>query len=465
MTTESPPDCPFCRKLAWVQELPADELVWQFPHSVALLGPWQFYHGHCLLVSRRHATELNQLEDDERPVFLEEMCQLAQAIEDCFCPHKLNYELLGNQVPHLHWHLFPRYRDDPDTLKPVWLALDRADRDAAELQRLQTSPTRPYRDDSALAATAPGTLGPHSIMTPPRIGTRGSKLALWQANHVADQLRPLAAPRAVELIEIQTSGDRIQDVALSQIGGDGLFTKEIQRALLAGTVDVAVHSLKDLPTEPVAGLTLSAVPPRGPKGDAFVSKRFARFDDLPSGAVVATSSLRRRAQVLHRRPDLKLVDMRGNVETRLHKLEEQDLDAMILAEAGLVRLGLEKEITEILDRGWMLPAVGQGALGLECRTDDALTRALLEPLNDAATRQAVLAERAFLRALGGGCLVPVGTLTTVAEGTLHLRGVVLPPDGSRRLAGEVLGDPRTAEELGARLAKDLLAQGAGELLA
>src|SRR5581483_3011307 len=168
-------------------------------------------------------------------------------------------------------------------------------------------------------------------MAPLRIGTRGSRLALWQAHFVADALRPLAAPRPVELVEIQTVGDQVRDVPLAQIGGIGVFTKEIQRALLAGAVDVAVHSLKDLPTLPVEGLTLAAVPPRGPTGDVFVSRRHARFEDLPPGAVVGTSSLRRRAQALHRRPDLRLVDLRGNVETRLRKLTEQGLDAIILA--------------------------------------------------------------------------------------------------------------------------------------
>jgi hydroxymethylbilane synthase len=301
-------------------------------------------------------------------------------------------------------------------------------------------------------------------MNPLRIGTRGSQLALWQANHVADKLRPLAAPRAVELVEIQTSGDRIQDVALSQIGGDGLFTKEIQRALLAGTVDVAVHSLKDLPTEPVPGLTLAAVPVRGPSGDVFVSEKWRGFDWMPSGAVVGTSSLRRRAQLLHRCRGITLVDMRGNVETRLRKLCLQGLDAIILAQAGLERLGLGSSITEVLDPKWMVPAVGQGALGLECRGDDDTTRALLKPLDDLPTRQAVLAERAFLRGLGGGCVVPIGGHAVVADGSLSLHGVVLPPDGAQRLAGVIDGPADQAEGLGRQLADQLLARGARQLL-
>jgi hydroxymethylbilane synthase len=302
-------------------------------------------------------------------------------------------------------------------------------------------------------------------MTPLRIGTRGSPLALWQANYVADRLRLLSASRPVELVEIQTAGDVVRDRPLSQIGGDGLFTKEIQRALLAGAVDVAVHSLKDLPTAPVEGLTLAAVPPRGPSGDVFVSRRHARFDALPAGATVATSSLRRRAQALHRRPDLNVVSVRGNVETRLRKLDEQGLDAIILALAGLERLGLANHITELLDPAWMLPAVGQGALGLECRANDAATRSLLEALNDGPTRQAVLAERALLRGLGGGCLVPIGAAAAVHGDVLTLRAAVLSPDGARRVADEAAGPAAEAEAVGEQLAGALLARGARELLA
>ena len=300
--------------------------------------------------------------------------------------------------------------------------------------------------------------------TPLRIGTRGSPLALWQANYVADRLRPLAVPCAVELVEVQTTGDRVRDVPLARIGGDGVFTKEIQRALLDGAVDVAVHSLKDLPTLPVEGLALAAIPRRGPAGDAFVSRRHPSFDALPPGAVVATSSLRRRAQVLYRRPDVRLVDIRGNVETRLRKLADQGLDALILAQAGLERLGFGEWITEALHPGWMLPAVGQGALGLECRAEDAVTRALLRGLDDPPTRQAVQAERSLLRGLGGGCLVPVGADATVAGETLTLRGAVFQADGKARVDGTVSGPAAAAEMLGARLAQDLLSRGAGALL-
>jgi hydroxymethylbilane synthase len=300
--------------------------------------------------------------------------------------------------------------------------------------------------------------------SPLRIGTRGSPLALWQARHVAGLLRPLADPRPVELVEIETAGDRVRDVALSQIGGDGVFTKEIQRALLDGTVEVAVHSLKDLPTTFVAGLTLAAVPARGPSGDVFVSRKHKRFDDLPRGAVVGTSSLRRRSQALYRRPDLTLVNLRGNVETRLRKLEEQNLDAIVLAEAGLQRLGLGSAITEILDPQWMLPAVGQGALGLECRAEDSVTLSLLDRLNDLSARQAVLAERALLRGLGGGCLVPIGASASVAADRLTLRGAVLSPEGKQRIAAETSGAAVEAEAIGQQLAETLLASGARELL-
>jgi hydroxymethylbilane synthase len=301
-------------------------------------------------------------------------------------------------------------------------------------------------------------------MTPLRIGTRGSRLALWQANHVADGLRPLVAPRSVELVEIQTAGDQVRDVPLPLLGGEGVFTKEIQRALLAGRVDVAVHSLKDLPTLAVDGLVLAAVPPRGPAGDVFVSRRHRRFDDLPRGATVATSSLRRQAQVRHRRPDLQLVSIRGNVETRLRKLVEEGLDGLILAEAGLERLGHADTITERLDPAWMLPAVGQGALGLECRADDQVTLGLLRRLDDAATHDTVLAERALLRALGGGCQVPIGAAATVTGEGLTLRAVVLSPDGRRRIEGQSEGRHRDAEATGRRLALDLINRGAGGLL-
>jgi len=297
-----------------------------------------------------------------------------------------------------------------------------------------------------------------------RLGTRGSPLALWQANHVAARLRPVVAPRRVELVVIETHGDRDQASALAAMGGFGVFTKAIQLAILEGRADVAVHSLKDLPTIPTEGLELVAVPPRGPTGDAFVSRKHRRFDELPEGAVVGTSSLRRRASVLNRRPDLALIDLRGNVDTRLRKLDEQNLDAIILAEAGLVRLGLAERITEILDPSWMLPAVGQGAIGLECRADDEETRHFVEALRDPETFARVTAERAMLSALGGGCLVPIGATSKVADALLTIRGAVLSPDGKRRVVATHQGPAETPLAVGQELAAMLLAEGAGELL-
>ena len=300
---------------------------------------------------------------------------------------------------------------------------------------------------------------------PLRIGTRGSALALWQANHIADRLRPIAHPRPVELVLIETHGDRDQASALSTMGGFGVFTKAIQTALLDDRVDVAVHSLKDLPTIKEPGLELVAVPARGPTGDAFVSLSHRRFDDLPEGAVIGTSSLRRRAQLLNRRRDLKLLDLRGNVDTRLRKLADQNLDGIILAEAGLVRLGLADRITELLDPSWMLPAVGQGAIGLECRSDDDDAKQIVEVLRDVETFQRVQAERAMLFALGGGCLVPIGTTSNILDGVLTIRGAVLSPDGRRRVVATHSGPAHTPLAIGQELAAMLQAEGADELLA
>ena len=297
-----------------------------------------------------------------------------------------------------------------------------------------------------------------------RLGTRGSPLALWQANYVAERLRPVVDPRTVELVVIETHGDQVQDRPLASLGGFGVFTKAIQDALLNNRVDVAVHSLKDLPTIPVQGLALAAVPPRGPTGDAFVSAGHRKFDDLPTGAIVGTSSLRRKAQLLNRRRDLKVVDLRGNVDTRLRKLREENLDGIVLAEAGLKRLELGDAITEILDSGWMLPAVGQGALGLECRSDDLATQHFVEALNHSPTWFAVHAERAMLWALGGGCLVPIGVRTTVEGHLLTLRAAVLSPDGTRRVVDTHRGPVDQPLNLGEELAARLLTAGARELL-
>ena len=300
-----------------------------------------------------------------------------------------------------------------------------------------------------------------------RIGTRGSPLALWQARHVQEHLHQLRDAAAIELVIIETQGDRDAHASLARIGGEGVFTKAIQDALLAGKADVAVHSMKDLPTAAVAGLTLAAIPKRASVFDALVSHKHRRFDDLPKEAKVATGSVRRRAQLLHRRPDLHLVDIRGNVGTRLRKLSESNLDGLILAEAGLCRLGLESHISELLSVEWMLPAVGQGALGLECRSDDIETKALVERLDDYPSRQAVLAERAVLRALGGGCQMPLGVHSRCAmdRGEIFLTGAVLSVDGRQRVSQTVSGEKERAEALGARLADMLLRNGARGILA
>lgn len=298
-----------------------------------------------------------------------------------------------------------------------------------------------------------------------RLATRGSPLALWQANHVAELLRAPRPDLHVELVQIQTAGDRVRDVPLGQIGGEGVFTKAIQDAVLEGRADLAVHSLKDLPTFTALGLVLAAVPPRGPVGDALISKSGQPLAMLPQGAVVATSSIRRRAQLLHRRPDLKILDMRGNVETRLRKIEDDaSLAAIVLAQAGLERLGLAKKITEVLDNSWMLPAVGQGAIGVECRHDDDATLELLGRIDHPSTHAAVNAERAFLRALGGGCQVPIGALAICEEGRIGLRGAVLTPNGDWRVEGSLSGDAMDAEVIGEQLATQLLALGAREKL-
>lgn len=297
-----------------------------------------------------------------------------------------------------------------------------------------------------------------------KLGTRGSPLALWQAHHVADLIRPIIEPRPVEIVTIQTHGDRDQSSALSAMGGFGVFTRAIQDAILAGQADIAVHSLKDLPTIPVEGIMLAATPERAPTGDAFLSSKHKRFDDLPQGAIIGTSSLRRRAQITNYRPDLKLIELRGNVDTRIRKLDEQNLDGIILAEAGLVRLGLKDRITEILDPEWMLPAVGQGAIGLECRTDDTATREILSTINHYETWSTALSERSMLATLGGGCLVPIGARSSVANGILTLRGTVLTEDGRRRISGTFRGSWETPLAVGQVLAAMLVDEGANELL-
>jgi hydroxymethylbilane synthase len=294
-----------------------------------------------------------------------------------------------------------------------------------------------------------------------RIGTRRSALARWQADWVAARLQELGVE--VELVFLTTSGDQ-QLQPIAEIGGQGVFTKEIQRAVLDGRIDLAVHSLKDLPTEDTPGLLLAAVPPRAPDSDVLVCQRYASLAELPRGSRVGTGSLRRRSQLLHVRPDLAMKDIRGNVDTRLRKLEQREFDALILAEAGLRRLDLADRICQVLPRSVCLPAVGQGALGLEIRGDDQSARELLRPLDDPATHAAVAAERAMLAELRGGCLAPVAAWGRREGPSLVLTGRVLSPDGRRKLEAGSSGDPAEAAELGRRVASELLAQGAAELI-
>ena len=268
----------------------------------------------------------------------------------------------------------------------------------------------------------------------------------------------------VVLVPITTSGDRQQQGPIEAIGGRGVFTKEIQRALLDDRIDLAVHSLKDLPTDPVEGLCLAAVPERAPAGDVLVCRERASLDDLPEGAVLGTGSLRRRAQLLHVRPDLRVKDVRGNVDTRLRKLDRGDYDALVLAEAGLRRLGMAERITQVLPTSVALPAVGQGALGLETRSDDDLARRAVQNLDHPATHAAVLAERAMLAALQGGCLAPIAASSRVEDALLTLTGRVLHPDGTEKIEASESGDPAEPAQLGNRVADALFAQGAAKLI-
>jgi hydroxymethylbilane synthase len=293
-----------------------------------------------------------------------------------------------------------------------------------------------------------------------RIGSRGSQLALWQAHHVADLLR--GQGHAVEIEVIKTTGDRLQEVTFAQVGTKGMFTLEIEEALEAGRIDLAVHSLKDLPTELPAGFTLAATPVRADARDVFVSREYAGLDELPAGARVGTSSLRRRALIRHRRPDLECIEFRGNVDTRLRKLEGGMADAILLAGAGLDRLDKTEWVRERMAVEVMCPAPGQGALGIESRAQDTRILEAVAFLDDAVTRFCVTAERAALGALGGGCQVPIGVHCRLGfDGVYDILGVVADPDGGRVVRSEASG--RVAEDLGRSLAEDLMQQGAGEL--
>ena len=300
---------------------------------------------------------------------------------------------------------------------------------------------------------------------PLRIATRRSQLALWQAEHVAAQLRAAHPSLPVELVPMSTQGDRVQDRALAEVGGKGLFVKELEVAMQEGRADIAVHSMKDVPSELPPGFCIAAVLPRANPLDAFLSLRHARFEDLPAGARVGTSSPRRQAQLRHARPDLRLELLRGNVDTRLRRLEEGALDAILLACAGLERLGLGARITQPLDLELSLPAVGQGVIGIECREDDAASRAALAALHHEESFVRLVAERAFAQALGGSCHSPIAAHATLTDGgSLTLRGFVGAPDGAEVYRDLERGAAGEAEATGRRLAARMQAAGAGALL-
>ncbi|TMP28707.1 hydroxymethylbilane synthase [Pseudoalteromonas rubra] len=298
-----------------------------------------------------------------------------------------------------------------------------------------------------------------------RIATRKSALALWQAEFVKAELEKFHADLEVELVPMSTKGDKILDTPLAKIGGKGLFVKELEQAMLEGRADIAVHSMKDVPVEFPDGLELHTICEREDPRDAFVSNTYQSLAELPAGAVVGTSSLRRQCQIRAVRPDLVIKDLRGNVNTRLAKLDAGEFDAIILAAAGLIRLEMAERIASFVTVEDSLPANGQGAVGIECRSDDAQVQAWLAPLEHSATRMRVLAERAMNRRLEGGCQVPIGAYAEIDGEQLTLRGLVGAVDGSQILRGEQSGPVADAEQLGIRLAESLLAQGADQILA
>lgn len=297
-----------------------------------------------------------------------------------------------------------------------------------------------------------------------RIATRKSPLALWQSEHVARLLQQAHPGLDVELVQMSTQGDKILDSPLAKVGGKGLFVKELEQSMMEGRADIAVHSMKDVPAELPAGLHLPVVIAREEPRDAFVSAHHARFDALPHGARVGTSSLRRQCQLKAARPDLEILDLRGNVGTRLRKLDEGQFDAVILASAGLMRLGLAERITERLSPRVCLPAVGQGVIGIECREDDAEINALVAAANDAETGTRIRAERAMNARLGGGCQVPIAGHAVLDGDGVTLDGLVGYPDGSMILRAERSGPVADAEAVGAALADELLGRGADRIL-
>jgi hydroxymethylbilane synthase len=301
-------------------------------------------------------------------------------------------------------------------------------------------------------------------MTTLRIGTRASALALWQANWVKSELEQKWSDLEVQLVQIKTTGDKILNVPLSEVGGKGLFTKEIDEALLGRRVDVAVHSMKDIPYQMPAGIEFGAIPEREDPRDAVVANG-RWLDDLPPAARIGTSSLRRQVQLRHRYPSLRIVTLRGNVDTRLRKLAEGEFDGIILALAGLRRLGRESVVNQILDENLMLPAIGQGALAIACRSDDAATRERLAPLDHEATRLAINAERGLLAVLEGSCKVPIAGYARLEEGRILLKGLVANLTGTVVVTSDITGPPAKARELGIELGQELLRRGAGAILA
>jgi hydroxymethylbilane synthase len=297
-----------------------------------------------------------------------------------------------------------------------------------------------------------------------RIATRKSPLAMWQAEHVAAELKRVHPGLEVEIVGMTTQGDKILDTPLAKIGGKGLFIKELEQGLLSGEADIAVHSMKDVPVELPQGLHLAVIMQREDPRDAFVSGRYRTIDELPEGACVGTSSLRRQSQLAEQRPDLQIKSLRGNVNTRLRKLDEGEYDAIILAAAGLIRLGFQQRITAFIGPEQSLPAIGQGAVGIECRNDDARVNELIAPLHDAATACCVRAERAMNQRLNGGCQVPIAGYAMLENGVVWLRGLVGEPNGSTIVRGEVEGAPDEAEAMGTGLAEHLLEWGAERIL-
>lgn len=298
-----------------------------------------------------------------------------------------------------------------------------------------------------------------------KIATRQSPLALWQANFVKDRLEDLHPNLTVELVPMVTKGDVILDTPLAKIGGKGLFVKELETALLEKRADIAVHSMKDVPMQFPEGLGLSVICKREDPRDAFVSNKYKSLDELPEGAVVGTSSLRRQCQLKQWRPDLDIRSLRGNVGTRLSKLDNGEYDAIILASAGLIRLGMPERIASFIETTQSLPAAGQGAVGIECRTDDIAVQTLLAPLADAETTACVLAERAMNTHLQGGCQVPIGGYATLENNQIYLRALVGELDGSSIIRAEGKSAVENAEALGIEIAEKLLAQGADRILA